>query len=111
MPIEKQLTNEQRVLVTIDPKTNKGKPAPIDGDPVVTVVSGEGTVTPHESGDTKKFWLNSGESPGDTAFLIEADADIGEGKETISDIVTLRVKSANAANLGVAVGEPENKPD
>ncbi len=109
MPAEISLTSEQRVLLEVKPVTLAGHPAPIDGDPTVTVASGDGTVTP-EGTDPKKFWLNSGDNPGDTVFLVEADADLGAGVESIADTVTAHVASPRAAQLGLSLGTPELKP-
>lgn len=107
MPAEVTITNEQKVPVTLAPVTATGKPAKLDGPPTWTVVSGEGTVEVSEDGLTAT--LVSSDNPGDTQYMVEADADLGEGVETISDIVTLHVAGAKAANLGLTVGTPVAK--
>jgi hypothetical protein len=42
-------------------------------------------------------------------IVIEADADLGEGVETISDAIRLTVEGAKAQSLGLSVGTPEPK--
>jgi len=107
MPLAISISNEQKVTVTITPKTNAGKPAKLDGAPAWTVVSGDSTVVVADGGLSAS--LVSSDNPGDTTYLVEADADLGEGVETIQDTITLTVIGANAANLGLAAGTPELK--
>lgn len=106
--IEVTLTNEQKVKVTLTPKTATGKASQVQGGSVkFTVQSGDSTVVPSPDGLSAD--LISSDTPGDTQILVEADADVGDGVETISDIITLHVAGAHAANLGLAVGTPESK--
>lgn len=105
--IEITLTNEQKVKVSLKPVTQSGKPATVDGAPQWEVVSGDSTVVPASDGLSAD--LLSSDTPGDTQFLIKADADLGSGVQEVSEIVTLHVQGANAANLGVVVGTPELK--
>jgi len=109
MPVEVSITNEQKVKATITPKTLGGKPAQVDPNnpPKWSVVSGDSTVTPATDGLSAD--LVSSDTPGDTVYLVEADADLGDGVETISDTIKLTVIGARAANLGLTLGTPENK--
>lgn len=107
MPVSVKITNEQKVRVTLSPVTDTGKPAKLDGNPTWEVVSGNATVNAAEDGLSAE--LVSADDPGDTQFLVKADADLGEGVEEISDVVTLNVVGATAKNLGLTVGEPEPK--
>jgi hypothetical protein len=104
MPVSVKLTNEQKVNITLSPKTDSGKPATLDGAPVWSVVSGDSTVVVAEGGLSAD--LVSSDTPGDTTFLIEADADLGDGVESLQDTITLTVAGANAKNLGISVGTP-----
>ena len=106
--LEITITNEQQVKVTLNPVTETGKPAQVDGAPTWTVQSGDATVTPAADGLSAD--LISSDTPGDTQILVEADADLGSGVITISDIITLHVSHANAANLGLVAGDPTPKP-
>ncbi len=106
--LEITITNEQQVNVTLHPVTDTGRPAQVDGAPTWTVQSGDATVTPAADGLSAD--LISSDTPGDTQILVEADADLGSGVITISDIITLHVSHANAANLGLVAGDPTPKP-
>lgn len=101
------ITNEEKVLVTLAPKTSTGKPAKLDGKPEWRVESGDSTIEVADDGLSAT--LISSDTPGDTIFIVEADADIGEGIETIAESLKLTVSGAKAANLGIVVGEPEAK--
>lgn len=100
------VTNEEKILVSVSPKTHAGQAALLDGPVTVSAQSGDGTVT---MVDDNSFYLNSGALPGDTAFLVSGDADLGAGVENISEVIILHVSGAKAANLGIAVGPPELK--
>ena len=103
-----KITNEEKVLVTITPTTSTNKPATVDGAPTWTVQSGESVVS--VAADGMSASLISSDTPGDTVILVEADADLGEGVETISDIIQLHVLGAGAKNLGLSQGPVEAKP-
>lgn len=105
--MEVKLTNEQKVTVTLTPKTDAGKPAKLDGKPTWSVIDGNSTVTPAEDGLSAV--IVSSDDPGDTQIMVKADADIGEGVEEISDVLKVSVVGAAAKNLGITVGTPELK--
>jgi len=107
MPVKIKITNEQKVSVTLTPTTDSGKPAKLDGKPTWEVIIGDSAIEVSEEGLTAV--LTSSDNPGDTQILIKADADIGEGVEEISDVITLEVVGASAKNLGITVGKPEPK--
>ncbi len=109
MPLEIKITNEQEVVVTLTPKTDAGKPAKLDGTPTWEVISGDSTLVAAPDGLSAK--LTSSNDPGDTQFLVKADADIGEGIEEISDVIKLSVIGALAKNLGLVAGTPTTKPE
>jgi len=108
MPLEIACTNEEKVPVTASPKTAGGRPAQIDGALRVTVQSGDGTVE-QDPAKPLEFFAVSGDIPGTTEYLVEADADLGAGVETIQDTVTLVVNGAKAANFGISAGTPVTK--
>lgn len=109
MPVEVSITNEQKIKASLTPTTGGGKPAQLDPNnpPKWSVISGESTVVPAPDGLSAD--LVSSDTPGDTVFLVEADADLGDGVETISDTIKLTVLGAKAQNLGLTLGTPENK--
>lgn len=104
--VEITLTNEQKVKVTATPVTATGKPAPVDGAVVFTVQAGDCTVNELDDFSAE---IVSGDNPGDSVILVSADADLGDGVETVADTVTVHVEGARAASLGLTVGAPEPK--
>jgi hypothetical protein len=104
MPLEFNLTNEEKVTgVAFSPTSSTGRPARIQpGSLAVEVMSGDGSVSGGGSEELPEFL--SGDNPGDTVFLVKADADLGDGVVEISDTVTLHVAGALASNLGLGGG-------
>lgn len=102
--MELTITNEQKIKLTLIPVTPAGKPTVLDGPPSWSLVSGNSTVEAAEDG--LSAFLISEDSVGDTSFLVEADADLGEGKETIQEVIVLHVGHARAASLGLSAGTP-----
>lgn len=107
VPMEIKLTNEQEVDVTLAPKTEAGLTAKLDGSPGWQVMIGECEVIPSEDGLTAT--IVSSDTPGTSQILVEADADLGDGVETISAVITVEVTGAKATNLGLSVGSPRIK--
>lgn len=101
---EKTITNEQKITVHLNPVTDAGKPAKLDGAPIWTVVSGDSTVVVASDGLSAD--LVSSDTPGDTTFLIDGDADLGQGVEDVQETILLHVAGANAKNLGVTFDAP-----
>lgn len=107
MPLDITITNEQKVLVTVSPMTAGGRPAQIDGVPSVSVQTGASTV--ETTSNPNAFYLISSDNPGDSIFLVQCDADLGEGVQTIADTINLHVSGAAAVNLGLTAAPPELK--
>jgi hypothetical protein len=72
------------------------------------VVSGDGTVEQDPS-TPNAFFAVSGDAPGTTEYLVEADADLGEGVVTIQEAVELVVSGAQAVQFGLVAGTPVAK--
>jgi hypothetical protein len=106
--MEIKLTNEQQVTVTLNPKTDAGRPAQLDGKPTWEVISGSSTLEVAEDG--KSALIVSSDDPGDTQILVKADADLGEGIEEISEVLDVKIAGATAKNLGITIGVPTVKP-
>ncbi len=109
MPAIGACSNEEMIPVTAAPVTSSGAPAQIDGALTVTVQSGDGSVL-QDPGSPLSFNAVSGSAPGDTVYLVEADADLGAGVVTLQDTFTLTVTSATAASFGLSVGAAVPKP-
>ena len=101
------ITNEEQIRVTAQPTTSTGRPATLDGPIRATVLSGDGTVAAGAS--DLEVVLRSGDNPGDTTYLIEADADLGAGIVLVQDTAMLHVTGAMASSLGLTAGSPESK--
>lgn len=102
------INNEQQVVVELHPVTPGGHPAPLDGAPTWTKISGDSEITVSEDGMSAT--LVSSDNPGDSEFLVKADADLGSGVVEVSDMIRLSVAGAQAASLGLVAGEPTPKP-
>lgn len=105
--LEISITNEQKLTVSLAPTTDGGNPAKLDGAPTWSVASGDSTVV--AAADGLSASLVSSDTPGDTTYLIEADADLGSGVETVSDTITLHVIGASAHQLGLSASAPTLK--
>ena len=101
-------TNEQKVPVTATPLTAKGKAALVDGPLRVTVQSGDGTFE-QDAATPLMFKAVSGDNPGTTVYLVEADVDLGAGQVLIQDTVEYTVSGAQASSFGLTSGAPELK--
>lgn len=102
-----KLTNEQKILVWLQPVTSKGKPVALDGVPEWKVTAGNCTVRPRADG--LACLIISGDEAGDSEITVSADADLGAGVRTISDAIRVTVNGAEAQSLGLATGEPTDK--
>lgn len=102
-----EITNSQKVNVKINPVTARGKPAKVDGAPVWSVVSGDSTLIVAPDGLSAD--LVSSDLPGETTFLVDADADLGAGVIDLQDNIVLTVVGENAAALGLVAGTAVDK--
>ncbi len=100
------MSNEEKRLMTVQPLTAQGNPAPIDGAVQFTVTSGTCTIAPV---DDASAYVVSGDAPGDATVQMACDADLGAGVVPVLDTMLVHVVSASAASLEVLVGEPEPK--
>lgn len=106
MPGEVSMTNEEKRLVTVQPLTAAGNPAPVDGAAVFSVTAGTCTIAPV---DALSAYVVSGTDPGDSTVTMQVDADLGAGVVPVLDTLTVHVTSATAASLDITVGAPELK--
>lgn len=109
MPLAIASTNEEQVPVTAAPVTASGRPAQVDGPLTVTVQSGSGTFT-QDAATPLVVTFVSEDVAGQTVYSVSADADLGAGVVSISDIVTYDYTSAAAASFGLSAGAAEPKP-
>jgi hypothetical protein len=101
------ITNEEKVQLTLAPTTAAGNPATLDGVPTWTVVAGDATVEVSEDG--LSAFLVSGAADVNSQIEVVADADLGEGIVTLTDLIDLAVVAAQASVLGLVAGTPTLK--
>lgn len=108
MPVEKTILNTEKVRATLNITTKSGKPAPVDGEPSWEKVSGEGGLVVADDGMSAE--LISTDLPGETVYLVKADADLdGTKVREIADTIKIITKGEEAENLGLTLGNPEPK--
>lgn len=107
MALNLTCTTEEKIRVVANPTTPSGRSAALDGPLTVTTVSGDATVD--QSGGPLEFFIVSGDAPGDSTFLVEADADLGSGVVLIQDTITLTVAGALAQSFGLVADAPTPK--
>ena len=117
--IEKTITNLQKITFMVNPRTRptaahpEGEPAELDGDATCAILSGPATFNALPGGRSFDFVsqdnVNPDPSQNVTDFQVSGDADLGGGTETITDTVRLTVVHENAAQLGLAGGDPVDK--
>lgn len=100
--------NTQEIDCILTPEIEPGVPAPVDGDIVWEVLSGNSTIV-GLADNGKTATLRSEDGIGSTDFKATGDADLGSGVVPISVIVTLNVIGPQAQTLGVAFGDPRPK--
>lgn len=100
-----ELTNEKKALVNFAAKTEAGNNAQVDGGVTANVIEGDVQASVERKEDGS-FDLNvvSGE-PGVSKIQLSADADLGDGVRTITDVVVVNVVAAEAVTFGF--GTPE----
>lgn len=98
------ITNEEKVQVTLAPTTAAGNPASLDGLPTWKVTSGDATL--EVAADGLSAFLVSGAPGVNSQIAVTADADLGAGVVTLSDVIDLAVVLASASALGLVVGTP-----
>lgn len=101
------ITNEEKVQVTLAPTTAAGNPATLDGVPTWNVIEGDATL--EVAVDGLSAFLVSGAADVNSKIEVSADADLGEGVVTLTDVIDLAVVAAGASALGLVVAAPTLK--
>jgi hypothetical protein len=106
MPLKVQLTTEEKVRITLDPRTPAGKPAKLDpsNPPKWSVETGDATLD--VAPDGLSAYIISPDTAGVSQVLVDGDADLGDGVEDVSDFITVEVSGAKARSLGLAAEPP-----
>lgn len=109
MPLDITSTTDEKVPILFAPTTTSGKPAKIDGAPVLSIVSGGATpqqATPDELAAGIAGYIASEDVPGTSVWEIKADVDLGGGVREIVDGGTYIYNDPEAANFGLTAGTP-----
>ena len=103
------LTDIQKVSLVISPKSAAGNPAPVDGVPSWSVsdASIASIVVVSEDGLSAEV-VTTG-TLGTVQVVVDVDANLGEGVETITGVLDIEVKASAAVTLDIGVGVPESK--
>jgi hypothetical protein len=100
------LTDSQKVTLSIKPVTKAGNPAAIDGLPIWSLGC-EDHLKLEVSEDGLSATVSSLGKLGACQVNVSADADLGEGVETITGVVDIVVQAGKAVKLGVEAGAAE----
>jgi len=103
-----RITTEQRVLLTINPLTEAGNPAEIDG--AVLFESSAPNVVSIDVVDDRSAWAVSTGAIGAAQITASFDADLGEGVRTVTLSGALEVVGAEAVTGELVFGTPELIP-
>jgi hypothetical protein len=103
------LKDTEQVVLSVLPVDAKGNPAPVDGapawgssDPTVA------TVTP--AADGLSATVAAVGPLGKTQISVTADADLGEGVESVVGTLDIEVVAGKAVSLSIKTGTPEEIP-
>jgi hypothetical protein len=101
------LTDEQKCSLSVAFTTAAGHPAPVDGVPQWSV-SDANVLNLTVAADGMSAVVASG-ALGTAQVNVQADADLGSGVTTISGVLDVEVKPAQAVSVGISAGTPELK--
>lgn len=102
------LTDEQKVTLTVTPRTAAGNVATVDGAPSWTTSNPElFALAPAADGMTCVVTTSGMLGTGQVSA--SADADMTPGTRNITSVLEIEVKAAEAVQLGIDSGVPEPK--
>ena len=102
------LTTTQKVIATIQPVDSMGMPAVVEGIPVWTSSNPE-ILTATASADGLSADLVTVGPLGDVQVSVSADADFGDGVNTLTATTDITVQPEEAVSLGISLGTPVPK--
>jgi hypothetical protein len=102
------MTTTQEFTATINPTDVKGKPAPVDGEPVwASSNEAVASVVPNPGGMSA---IVVAQAPGEYVISVSADADMGAGITTITGQDTGTVSLGQATSVGITAGPVTEQP-
>lgn len=108
-----ELSDEQKVSFTVNPRTQGGNPAPVHGDVLYTLTPDDGSavvLTIDEASPNKRAGFVTavaGEGVRPWSLVAKFDADLGDGIREITAVGDGLVKDAEAVVSTVDFGTPE----
>lgn len=102
------LTDEQKCGLAVAFTTQAGNPATVDGVPAWSV-SDATVLTLEVAPDGLSAVITTAGPLGTAQVSVSADADLGEGIETITGVLDVEVRAARAVTVGISAGTPEPK--
>ncbi len=102
------LTDIQKVMLSVSPKSAAGNPALIDGVPTWHV-SDESIISLEIGNDGLTAVASATGKLGKVRIGIDVDADLGDGVDTITGVLDIEVKASEAVSLEINAGTPEKK--
>jgi len=114
MPLDIVCNTDQMVPIIVNPTTASGKPAKLDGVPVLSITSGNATTraaTADEMTATPGLvgYLISADIDGASAWAVDGDADLGAGVTDIKETGAFTYSAAPAVSVGASAGTPVPK--
>jgi hypothetical protein len=105
-----RITNEQRIKLSVAPKTAAGRDAKIDG--AVTFESSDSILVSIQPIDDLSAYAvaNMATEGGAVQITATFDADLGQGVRTVSASGALEVVRAEAETAEIVFGDPELAP-
>lgn len=104
-----QLTNTQQATLSISAVDRKGKPASVDS--IVFTSSDESVATvAADPSDASKATLKA-VNAGTAQINVSADADLGDGVNTLTGTLDVTVVAGQAIALAIGTGTPEEQPE
>lgn len=100
--ISVSMTNEEKAILTITPVTSTGNPASVDGKPTWAPSDPEmalGDLVVSEDGLSCEVPSSDSNTGSAATVVVSADADLGDGVETITETFGFTVTHPKAASL------------
>lgn len=102
------LTDVQKVVLSIQPRSAAGNIALVDGKPIWHV-SDDAILGLEVSDDGFSATAITTGRLGNARVGVDVDADMGDGVSTISGVIDIEVKASEAVSLDVSAGTPDGK--
>lgn len=100
------ITNEEKVTITLAPKTAGGAEATVDGAPTWQLTDGDATI--EVAADGLSAVIKPGTPGSLSTFAVSADADLGEGVVELNEEILLTTVQAGASSLGLTAAVAPN---